>query len=174
MPRTSYRATRRTGSSTYPRRRRSWARQHLGDLTVAAGTQSNSDALSDFKTTLGVSEVPPGMTIGGGWISWAFRADAAPTGIEPIRVGLIVVDEMSAAQVPSLSTEAHADWMHYDVCYIDQGGQGVIVDSTSSYWGRRWRASRRMDEIQMRLYFALLSPVAGTAEVNISTVLVNP
>ena len=171
MPR-SFSGRRRPALRAPQRRRRSWARHH-GEATLEAGIPTASNLLADYRTEAGISAGPVGITIGGGWLQWCFLPASEVTDIESIRVGIIVVDENMAGDVPSPSGDEHVDWMYITEAYITPPQRAVIFDGTNGPQVR-WKAARRMDELGMNLFFVAEATVGGDIQFFASTVLINP
>jgi len=169
-------ANRRAVPSRALRRRRVWARDSDTLTPVAAGV--TSDLLADYKTAAGITANPPGVTVGGilldmGIVQTASRAAST----DGIKIGIICVNEATAAEVARPVADAHADWMWYQWIPAPGAATGAQNSTFVSLGGPiHIRSRRRMDELGMNLFF--VAQLVGTTTYDMtletSTLLLLP
>ena len=158
------------------RRRTSWAR--VDDAIVPVNAGATSDLLSDFRTALGWSASPPGVTVGGVLLDFVLTQTAARAAAgDGVYIGLIVTSEGTAGEVERPLTDLHADWMWWQFIGASQAASGAGYSTFDALGGPiRIRSKRRMDEVGMRLW--LVAQSSGTTtwdlQLSASTLLLMP
>jgi len=168
-------AYRRTPSAraVMQRRKRIWARRNFSDASLAT-TPESFDLLSDFTGELGVTAIPPGMTIGGILLDYQFRqeTEASAANTDALFMGIRVSQEATLSEIDSPLAEQHHDWMWYQMFNGSAtGATDKLTHSSSSDLGGplRIRSKRRIDEVGMRLTITFVAVGASTYSTRISS-----
>ena len=145
---------------------------------MTTGAQASNELTSDFQTELGVTALPPGLTLGGVIVDFTFRRAATSTTTESgVHWGIIVIPSGDLT-APNPSTELHADWLWLETTYFDNDAATAHVGSSSDGLGpRRVKAMRRLDEIGMVPFLTAIPAVASetiSAHFHLSSLLILP
>lgn len=157
MVRRTHRAFRRVGS----RRKFIWARST--EATVS-GTGTSVDLLADFRTNLGITAGPIGITVVRvrGAFQVAYDTAATFTASTGVMVGLVVASRnLAAANVPKAGTGPNEDWMWHQWYPIGLGlDKGATDDDTIMGYMLDIKAMRKIQEADQTLWFSIDSPDA--------------
>jgi len=155
------------------RRKRIWARRNFSDASLAT-TPEAFDLLSDFTGELGITAIPPGLTIGGILLDYQIRQETEASGAntDALFMGIRVIQEATLSAVDGPLAEQHHDWMWYQMFNGSaSGATDKLTHSSADALGGplRIRARRRMDEIGMRLAIVFEAIGSSTYSVRISS-----
>jgi len=155
------------------RRKRIWARRNFSDASLSTTVEA-FDLLSDFTGELGITAIPPGLTIGGILLDYQVRQETEASGAntDALFMGIRVIQEATLSTVDGPLAEQHHDWMWYQMFNGSAtGATDKLTHSSSSDVGGplRIRSRRRMDEIGMRLAIVFEAVGASTYSVRISS-----
>jgi hypothetical protein len=144
-----------------------WSRHHAQG-SAAANANVVNNLMADYEALRGITAIDPGTTVSGGWISLTVQATTVTPLTAKVAVGIIVVDENTAAQVPNAAVDAHVDWMFYATGYLITDGSPT---AKFTLMNQQFRSRRRMDEVGMNCYCSIVSQAAMDYQLDTSLLL---
>lgn len=139
------------------RRKRVWARLQEASLGVDQ-TGSVVDLGAGFAADMGTTHLPPGVTVGGVLLDFAFARATAATddATSQLQVGVIVDTAPAPADVPRPLDLPHADWMWQQMIAFPAPTAGALTSTFDRLGGPiRIKARRRVEEINQDLFLVL-------------------
>lgn len=153
-----------------PRRGRVWARDFTSFSPIAAAGSAR-DLINTYFTAYGTTNAPPGSTVGGIMLDFVLvQTNARAASEDHVTLGIIVTNEVTAAEVPRPDTEPHADWLWWQQLPAPGAAAGASYSTAQVLGGPiRIRAKRRIQELGQHLWLVAVPTGLTTYSMTTAT-----